>query len=160
LIAFEKMVSNYYIDNVLQSFKSFKGTFSSDNIPILEKNESVICNFSKVGEEGSHFIYIINKDNNLFYFDSLKLPFLPKDVAAYFLHYQNVTNVSKRIQHPDSSFCGFYCVMAFLACIIDVSFFVNDVLPVFKECVMENDNKCIKIIQCLFPLAYKKEKNE
>lgn len=152
------MVSNYYIDDMLNHFKTFKGTFSSNNIPILENNESVICNFSKVGEEGSHFIFLIKKENTLHFFDSLQLPFLPKDVAAYFLHYQNVIDLSKRIQHPNSSFCGFYCIMAFLACNINIDFFVNTILSSFKKCRMENDNICIEIIRCLYPFSLKIEK--
>lgn len=147
------MVSNYYLDDVLKSFQNFKGTFSSNNIPTLANNESVICNFSKVGEEGSHFIYLTCIEENLYYFDSLNLSFLPEDVASYFLHYKNVINLSKRIQHPNSSFCGFYCILAFLACNFNIVFFTNNILNVFKEYSLENDIICIKLIQCLFPLS-------
>jgi hypothetical protein len=152
------MVSNFYLDDVLKSFNSFKGTFSSNNIPFLKEGESVICNFSRVGEVGTHFIFLHNKNNTLHYFDSLKLPIIPEDVTTYFLLYQNVDVISQRIQHPNSSFCGFFCVLAFLACNLDVDFFTNDVLKVFKECVMENDSLCIKLIQILYPISLKKNK--
>jgi len=147
------MVSNYYIDDVLKAFKNFKGVFSSNNIPILENNESVICNFSRVGEEGSHFIFLTREEEKLYYFDSLNLSFLPEDVAAYFLLYENVINLSKRIQHPNSSFCGFYCILAFLACNINIVFFIKNILSVFEKYRLENDNICIKLIQCLYPLS-------
>ena len=147
------MVSNYYIDDVLKAFKNFKGTFSSNNIPILENNERVICNFSRAGEEGTHFIFLTCKEENLYYFDPLNLSFLPEDVAAYFLLFKNVINLSKRIQHPNSSFCGFYCILAFLACNFNIVFFTNNVLTVFKKYCLENDNLCVKLIQCLFPLS-------
>jgi hypothetical protein len=147
------MVSNYYIDDVLKSFHNFKGTFSSNNIPLIKNNESVICNFSKVGEEGSHFIFLTCYEENLYYFDSLNLSFLPEDVAAYFLHFKNVINLSKRIQHPNSSFCGFYCILAFLACNFNIVFFVNNILTIFKKHSLENDIICIKLIQCLFPFS-------
>jgi len=153
------MVSNFYLDDVLKSFKNFKGTFSSNNIPILKNHESVICNFSKVGEVGSHFVFLCNTNNVIYYFDSLKLPIIPEDVASYFLFYQNVVDISKRIQHPDSSFCGFYCVLAFLACNLDIIFFTNDVLNVFKECNMENDSICIKLIEILYPISLKKNED-
>jgi len=152
------MVSNFYLDDVLKSFKNFKGTFSSNNIPILKSYESVICNFSPVGEEGTHFVFLCNTKNTLYYFDSLKLSIIPEDVASYFLFYQNVVNISKRIQHPNSSFCGFYCVLAFLACNLHVSFFTENILNVFKECSMENDSLCIKLIEILYPISFKKMK--
>jgi hypothetical protein len=151
------MVSNYYLDDILKSFKNFKGTFSSNNIPILKNRESVICNFSRVGEEGTHFVFLCNTNNSLYYFDSLKLPIIPEDVASYFLYYQNVVNISKRIQHPNSSFCGFYCVLAILACNLHISFFTEDILNVFKEPSMGNDSLCIKLIEKLYPISLKNE---
>lgn len=152
------MVSNLYIDNILKTFPSFKGTFSSDNILLLEDNESIICNFSKEKEEGSHFVFIIFKDKTLYYFDSLGLPFIPQDVSNYFSNYSNVSNISKPIQHPTSIFCGFFCILAFLACNLDVDFFVKDILKLFKINNLQNDNLCIKMIQELFPLSLKKIK--
>jgi hypothetical protein len=152
------MVSNFYIDDVLKSFPNFKGTFSSNNIPILENEESVICNFSKVGEEGTHFIFITLQEGSLYYFDSLNLSFIPKDVTSYFSSYKNVVILSKRIQHTNSSFCGFYCILAFLACNFNIFFFTNNILNVFKESSFENDTICIKLIQCLFPLSLCKMK--
>lgn len=153
------MVSNFYVDNVLKSFKNFKGTFSSNNIPILKDCESVICNFSRVGEEGTHFVFLCNKKNIIYYFDSLKLSIIPEDVASYFLLYQNVVDISKRIQHSNSSFCGFFCVLAFLACNLDITFFTNDILNVFKECSMENDSLCIKLIEILYPISLQKNED-
>lgn len=154
------MVSNYYIDDVLKSFKNFRGTFSSNNIPLLGKNECVICNLSKVEEEGTHFICLINKHNTLYFFDSLNLPFIPNDIVNNFEYYSNTCNISKQIQHYNSSFCGFYCILAFLACNISIDFFINDVLIRFSKCNIKNDDLCIKLIQTLFPLSFEFVKNK
>jgi hypothetical protein len=154
------MVSNYYIDNVLKSFKNFKGTFSSNNTPLLERNESAICNLSKVGEEGSHFICIINKDDTIYFFDSLNLPFMPQDITDNLKYYSNTCNISKQIQHYTSSFCGFYCILMFLACNINIDFFINDILKNFPKCRIENDNLCIELIQTLFPISLKFDRNK
>ncbi len=147
------MVSNFYIDEVLRTFKNYKGTFSSNNIPLLKKNNAVICNLSKAGEEGTHFIFLINKKDILYYFDSLNLEFTTNDVASNFKYYSNIVNISKQIQHHNSNFCGFYCILAFLACNIDVDFFIEDILKNFKNHAIENDDLCIQLIRILFPLS-------
>ncbi len=147
------MVSNIYIDDMLRFFKNFKGTFSSNNIPLLGENESVICNLSKVGEEGTHFIYLVNKKDILYYFDSLNLPFIPNDVVNNFKYYSSIFDISRQIQHHNSNFCGFYCILAFLACNINVNFFIEDILKNFKKCIIANDELCIQLIQELFPLS-------
>jgi hypothetical protein len=151
------MVSNYYLDETLKSFKNFRGTFSSDNTPLLRNNEGVICNFSRVGEEGTHFVFLTLKNDTLYYFDSLKLNIIPEDVAQTFTNYRNVVNISRRVQHPNSAFCGFYCMLAFLACNLDVDFFRSNILNVFKGDNIENDNVCIKLIKCILPISIKKQ---
>lgn len=149
------MVSNLYIDGVLSSYKNFKGTFSSDNIPLLEKNEGAICNFSKRSEVGSHFVFLFNQDNLLHYFDPLKLPFIRDDIIHYISKYTAVVDLSKRIQHYTSNFCGFYCILAFLACNIKVDFFINDILNVFENNSLENDKICVQLINSLISCSNK-----
>jgi hypothetical protein len=61
------MVSNIYIDSVMDYIKGFRGTYSSNNIPFLKDRQSAIINFSKYGEEGSHFIAMIGmKKKNVY----------------------------------------------------------------------------------------------
>jgi len=144
------MVSNIYIDEVLRKFNNFLGTFSSDNIPKLSENQGVICNFSKEREEGTHFIFLFFSKNKLYYFDSLKLGIIPDDIHNYISNYPFFMDISRSIQHNSSSFCGFYCILAFIACNIKIDFFLNDVLPVFNDKSLENDKICVKLINRLF----------
>ena len=56
-------LTNNDIDAMLQrNCKQFKGVFSCDNIPEYvqeSKTFSIICNLSREGEQGSHFITIL-----------------------------------------------------------------------------------------------------
>lgn len=153
-----KMVSNIYIDNFLKDFKNYKGTFSSDNIPFLEENESVICNFSKTYEEGTHFILLFRKKKSLYYFDSLKIDFIPEEIQKYFLHYSSVKNISKQIQNPLSKLCGFYCILGFLSVNISVNFFIEKILPCFYKNRMSNDVVCPELINEVLPVSLLKNK--
>lgn len=152
------MVSNVYIDDFLKEFENYKGTFSSNNIPFLNRNESVICNFSKTTEEGTHFILLFKKKTSLFYFDPLKLGFIPEEIKSYFLNYENVVNISKRIQNPLSQLCGFYCILGFLSVNISVKFFMNDVIPAFRKNTLANDETCPELINEILPMSLLKNK--
>ena len=69
----EEGISNIYIDNLMNKIsKTFWGTFSIDNIPLI-KNDifSVIVNLSKQNEKGTHFIAVSSRKNRIIYFDSL-----------------------------------------------------------------------------------------
>ena len=151
------MVSNVFIDDVLRKFKNFRGTFSSNNIPLLQENQGVICNFSKEREEGTHFIFLFFKNKKLYFFDSLKLGLVSNDINRYISCYPNVVDISRGIQHHTSIFCGFYCILAYITCNINVNFFTNEVLSVFTESSLENDKICIKLIEKLYPLSLMSE---
>lgn len=152
------MVSNVYIDDFLKEFKNYKGTFSSNNIPILANNESVICNFSKVDEEGTHFILLFNKKNIIYYFDSLKLGYIPTDIKDYFENYSKVVDISKRIQNHFSKMCGYYCILAFLSINISIHFFLNKIIPCFQKNYLSNDEECPELINSVLPISLLKNK--
>lgn len=156
------MVSNVYIDNVLRDFNNFKGTFSSDNIPYLFKNEAVICNLSRMDEEGSHFVLIFRKKEKIiYYFDPLKLGFIPEDIQLYLSQYNNIVKVkeiSARIQGQFSKLCGFYCILVFLSINIGLRFWYEKVVVEFSHDYLENDKDCPDLINRLLPLSLMKNK--
>ena len=65
-------ITNLYIDNLMKKIsKSYKGTFSCNNIPSFkEHNFSLISNLSKEKEKGSHLVGIYVLKNKIIYFDS------------------------------------------------------------------------------------------
>ena len=68
----ENGISNVYIDKLMEKIsRSFRGTFSIDNIPVFEDDVfSVIINLSKQNEIGTHFIAVYVLENKMIYFDS------------------------------------------------------------------------------------------
>ena len=138
------MVTNIYIDSVLREIRGFRGTFSSNNAPKLKNMQSAILNFSKYGEEGTHFIAVVNYKNKCVYFDPLciKEAFIPHEIKKYLKKYNNVLNVSKKIQNNNSEFCGFFC-MLFITSLAISKKYLFSILSKFKNDSEKNDALCV-----------------
>jgi len=141
------MTTNIYLDSVLFPIcKLYKGTYSCDTIPIDHHvKASYIVNLSAHDEAGTHFICIIRRKSYAYYFDSYGLPPFNEDINKYLksLHIPIYHN-DIRIQHDDSKFCGYFCMLQVLAtdtnCKIvpNMNFYVTD--------TMRNDELCIQYI--------------
>ena len=150
------MLTNIYIEKVMKNIKGFIGVYSSNNIPILDKDDSsVIVNFDKINEPGSHFIAIYRKNSNkIIYFDSLNLKILPLDIAQYLSQYRHIFDLSKQIQSVNSTYCGFFCILFILAMNVSENYW-NNIHSKFKSGDLKNDNKCIELICKTYNQFYK-----
>ena len=111
-------LTNVFLEKfLLPKCENFIGVYSVDKIPshLWKKNCCCIINLSKTGHPGSHFIAIyINKQNELWYFDSYALP--PPILNTHLMRFlkkwidQNkiICVPSQQIQDFDSLFCGWY----------------------------------------------------
>jgi hypothetical protein len=86
-------VSNHFITSILEpTCEDFRGVFSADTIPVLQllqyDTSSIVCNLSKVGERGSHFVTIICQPNRVLYIDSLGLPSLVPAINSFLLKFK------------------------------------------------------------------------
>lgn len=140
-------ISNHYIDSILRpTCTGFHGVFSADTIPtnLLRYNQfSIVCNLSKAGEPGSHFISIIVFPNRVLYIDSFGLPCVVQDIINFirqlkrpiFYNYQQVQDVS-------SPFCGFYCILFVL-----YFTYVSTTLQFERKHLLQNDTICVNKIR-------------
>lgn len=149
------MLTNIYLENVMKNIKGFKGVFSSNNTPDLKNNMSIIVNFDKENEPGSHFVAIFKKRKYCLYFDSLNCNFIPVEIARYLYKYDKIKNYSESLQSLTSTYCGFYC-MLFILCQILGEKKWKKVLKYFKNDKNNNDDICIDLI-CKIILKYKKK---
>lgn len=141
-------VSNHYIESILQPVcKKFCGVFSSNTIPmqLLDQDTfSIVCNFSKVQEPGSHFVSIISLSDRILYIDSLGLICVVPEIRAFLTKLKKPLFFNtKPIQAANSKFCGFYCILFVL-------FFEESVplkLKFRKDNLLANDALCIKYIK-------------
>lgn len=107
---FNNILSNFDIQRLMASSKIFKGVFSLDKVPKLNKTKefSMVINLDKSYSQGTHWVALFNSPKNKFtyYFDSFG--FAPPDEIT--LKYAPIMFNSHPIQHTKSSACGYYCV--------------------------------------------------
>ena len=103
-------LSNVFINNLLKDKKSFSGTFSKDEIPLIENNKSLIFNLQNSNQPGSHWISLSRKDNNIFIFDSFGIGYISKNIYDIYKNFNIITNIY-RIQDINSDLCGLFSIL-------------------------------------------------
>jgi hypothetical protein len=112
----EEGISNVYMENILLSrCKYFRGVYSCDNIPdsfLRVKKFSIICNLSKRGDPGTHFVCIIVQPEYVLYIDTFAMSCYEPNILHFLRRLNKLVLYSvSRLQHYSSKFCGFYCML-------------------------------------------------
>ena len=103
-------LSNIFINDLLKNEEYFSGTFSKDQIPLIENNKSLIFNLQNSDQKGSHWLSLSRKNNNIFIFDSFGIGDIPNNLYKIYKNYNIITNIY-RLQHLNSILCGLFCVL-------------------------------------------------
>ena len=145
----EEGISNIYIDNLMNKIsKTFWGTFSIDNIPLIKDDIfSVIVNLSKQNEKGTHFIAVSSRKNRIIYFDSLGNQNIDITLKKYLKKYKKQIIYSNfQLQNLFSNHCGFFCISFILCMENDIS--LENFLKFFnRKNLYLNDYICIEIVK-------------
>jgi len=140
-----------YVDKLGKKIcgKMFLGCFSCDAQLNVKKKFTIIFNLSRHNQKGSHYVAISRNKNKIIYFDPFGHACTNTDIKNFiasnlFCNRQTICESSKKIQHYNSNFCGFYCLGFCLSQKFGIPFetFVN----LFKTNSLENDNKIIEFI--------------
>lgn len=84
----------------------FKGVFSSDTIPILQKNEAIVVNTDKASEKGTHWLaFFMNETKTIEVFDSYG-----QSPEFYGIFIPNTCWNNIVFQSLSSNVCGAYCI--------------------------------------------------
>lgn len=144
-------ISNHYIESILKPVcDNFRGVYSANTIPVRLlrcQSFSIVCNFSKVGERGTHFVTIIAARDRVLYIDSLGLPCVAQEINTFLRRLKKPVFLnSQQVQDFSSSFCGFYCILFVL--------YYDKKTPTFSlmfdtQNLLQNDSTCVKYIQQL-----------
>ena len=137
-------LTNIYLENFLFPQSAyFQGVYSANNIAnkfFGVPRFSIICNLSNYGERGTHFITIIAFPEFVLYIDSLGLPCFNSSISHFLIRLQRAVYYSNRaIQHWDSSFCGFFCIL-------NVLIYESELSVKFSSLPEQNDKICIRNI--------------
>ena len=102
-------MSNLKIDEILKHDKNYIGKFSKDNVPLLKNNQSTIINLQDSDKSGSHWVSYKKIGNEIFYFDSYGVAFIPEIIKNQYPNHKFICNIY-RVQSTDSIQCARYCV--------------------------------------------------
>ena len=86
----------------------FNGVYSRDNLPNKINGEAYVINLDEYSHIGAHWIALYVKNNNITYFDSFGVEYIPKEIKAFIKNRNIKTNIF-RIQAYDSIMCGYFC---------------------------------------------------
>ena len=87
----------------------FNGVYSRDNLPNKIKHGAYVVNLDEYSDIGTHWIALYLKNNNITYFDSFGVEYIPKEITK-FINIKNIKTNIFRIQAYYSIMCGYFCI--------------------------------------------------
>ena len=103
-------LSNIFINNLLKNEKCFSGVYSKDQILKIENDKSLISNLENSNQNGSHWVALSRKNDDISIFDSFGIGEIPNEIYKIYKNYQIITNLY-RIQDLNSNLCGLFSVL-------------------------------------------------
>ena len=109
------LLTNFEIQNYYQSEPKFNGVYSRNNLSKI-KDEAIIItiiiiiiiiNLDEYESIGTHWIAVYGNVENLTYFDSYGVEYIPKEIIKLIGNKNIIANIY-RIQRYDSIMCGYF----------------------------------------------------
>ena len=107
-------LTNFEIIDYFKGVEGFNGVFSRNNLPKLKKGAYVI-NLDHSKNIGTQWVVIFVKEDELIYFDSFGVEYIPKEIMEKIEHSslgnKNIKTSIFRIQDYNSIMCGYFCIL-------------------------------------------------
>ena len=94
----------------------FNGVYSGDNLPNKIKDGAYVINLDDHSDIGTHWIAFYVKDNDITYFDSFGVEYIPKEIKA-FIKNKNIKVNIFRIQAYDSKYVDIFLSDLLILCL-------------------------------------------
>ena len=98
-------LTNFEIKNYYESEPRFNGVYSRNNLPKIIKNGAYVINLDECADVGTHWIALYVKNDEVIYFDSFGVEYVPKEIKKFIGNKDIKTNIF-RIQAYNSIICG------------------------------------------------------
>ena len=73
------------------------------------KNGAYVINLDEYADVGTHWIALYVKKNEVIYFDSFGIEYIPKEIKRFIGNKNIKTNIF-RTQAGNSKICGYFCI--------------------------------------------------
>ena len=97
------------IQKYYQHEPKFNGVCSRNNLPKIKDGVHVI-NLDEYKSISTHWIALFANGDNITYFDSFGVEYIPKGNKNFTGNKNTTTNIY-RIQENDSIICGYFCIL-------------------------------------------------
>ena len=97
-------LTNFEIQKYYQNQSRFNGIYSRDNLPQI-KDGAYVINFDEYSDTGTRWIALYVLNNDVTYFDSFGVEYIPKEIKTFIGNKNKNTNIF-RIQAYDSIICA------------------------------------------------------
>ena len=96
----------------------FNGVFSRNNLPKSNsikkiKDGAYIINLDEYANVGTNWIPLFCKKNEIIYFDSFGIEFIPEEIKEFIKEFPGNKNIKTNIfqvQEDNSIMCGYFCI--------------------------------------------------
>ena len=97
-------LTNFEIKSYFENEPRFSGVYSRDNLPKTGKNGAYVISLDEYADAGTHWIALYVQNNEITYFDSFGVEYVPKEIKKFTGHKNIKTNIF-RIQADNSIMC-------------------------------------------------------
>ena len=103
------LLTNFEIQKYCQNETRFNGVYSRNNLPKKIKDGTYVINRDEYTDVGTHWIALFCNRNEIVYFDSFGVEYVPKEIKE-FIGNKNIKANIFRVQANDSVMCGYFCI--------------------------------------------------
>ena len=101
-------LANFEIQNYYQTESKFNGVYSINNLSKI-KDGACVINPDEYKSIETHWITLYVSAENITYFDSFEVEYIPKEIEKFIRNKNIITNIY-RIQAFDSIMSGYFCI--------------------------------------------------
>ena len=111
-------LTNFEIQKYYKNKPRFNGVFSRNNLSEYNsikkiKNVAYIINLDEYANVGTHWIALFSKKNEIVYFDSFGVEYIPEEIKEFIKTFPGNKNIKTnifRVQEDNSIMCGYFCI--------------------------------------------------
>ena len=80
-------------------------------MPKTIKSGAYVLNLDEYADTGTHWTALYVKNNEITFFDSFNVEYIPKEIRKKFIGQKNIKTNIFRIQDYNSIMCGHFCIL-------------------------------------------------
>ena len=102
-------LTNFEIQKCYQNKPRFNGVYSRSNLPKKINDGAYVTNLDEYADVGTHWIALFCNRNEIAYFDSFGVEYVPEEIKDFIGHRNIISNIF-RVQANSSVMCGYFCI--------------------------------------------------